>query len=55
MSWLTGSPCFLSATPSRQRACGALWIDRGLLQQDGPVAEVRAVYQRFTQFKRING
>ena len=34
---------------------GALWIDRGLLQQDGPVAEVYAAYQRFIQFKRMNG
>jgi hypothetical protein len=42
-------------TPSGQRACRALWIDRGLLQQDGPVAEVCAAYQRFAQFKRRNG
>jgi hypothetical protein len=43
-----------SSRRSGQRACGALWTDRGLLQQDGPVAEVYAAYQRFTQFKRMN-
>ena len=33
---------------------GGLWIDRGLLRQDGPVAKVCAAYQRFTQLKRMN-